>query len=309
MNFKELYQKHKLKIIMISPLLVASIFFVFSTLFAWQTISTTTLPTDFQRVKFELIDYNLQEIDQDTNQIKWTLKAETAQTNSTQTSADIQTAHMEFFSDDQIDFTIDSDLAKLDKKTQLIELFDNVVITHIQKDIVINAGSFKIINDSDWFDLNYVWNLFNKDGSTVSGLEGQISKDFTEIISEGNARVENRGSVLNADKIHIQTQSDIPIIATGNSRLIMKGARVIADEITISKMNQVKARSNVRINTDKVEATGENLIVYSLDSKPVKAVLTGSPGIKQDGTQLYADKITYDFKSEQAIIEGNVHSN
>ena len=69
----------------------------------------------------------------------------------------------------------------------------------------------------------------------------------------------------------------------------------------------MRANGKVEVNSDKVNCYGEKLCVRQNATGQI-ATMTGNTYILREGNKVFADKIVYNFDTEELTIKGNIHS-
>lgn len=303
------FSKHKLKLIMLAPVLAGLSFFVFSSISALITINSVSVPEDFQKINLKVKEYQVTEIDRNTHKKKWTLKAKSAVSDLKHTNAKIKDAHMEMFENDKVSFVLESDYAQINETEKEVNLFDNVKVVHANGDYVINSGELKYKDSDEYFYLKSNWDLKSHKGFTIKGSEGKIKKDFSELYSNGNASINNKDFNLSAKNITVE--KDKATLAEGNSilKLNAKNSSLHGDSISINNDGSIDAQGSIKVKNDKIQCYSDELNIQAdAKKKPSLAVFTGNPYIIQNDKKIYADLITYNFNTGKATVEGNVHT-
>ena len=297
---------------MLAPLVVGVLFFVFSAIWAFYKVETSVLPEDFQEVNLKITDYQIQQIDEKSNTVKWVLKAEQAETSTDESQAEITKPQLKFFDNAKEKFTIDGDFANLDKAKQEIVITENVTLKTTNSNIVINTNKMFFSEDNPFVEFSDQWKLLNKQGYLISGLKGKLSKNHDTIVSVGNASLSKQGDnfKISADSITLELASATPVKARSNAILdLTQAQKLYAGSIDIASDGGIKANTNVKVITPTLECYSTNLkVIPKADKNPQLAIFTGNPHIIQGGNKIYADVIKYDFDTGEAHIEGNVHS-
>tara|TARA_B100001989_G_C24496395_1_gene442403 strand:- start:80 stop:976 length:897 start_codon:yes stop_codon:yes gene_type:complete len=297
---------------MLSPLLVGILFFVFSAISALYTIKTTELPQNFDDVSLNITDYQIQQIDEQTNSVKWVLKAETAEASSDESKAEVTKPQIKFFDNGVEKFTIDGDTADLDKANQKIIIKNNVKLKTSDGAITITTNKMFFAEESPFVEFYDNWKVVNDEGYVIAGQTGKLSKKKDIIISEGDASLLKAKDKLKitADQINLDMKDSTPVKARSNSILhIGVDKKLHADEIDIQTNGAVKANGAVKVLTPSIQAYSQRMqIIPKANKKPKTAIFTGNPYVIQDGNKLYAEKIEYDFDTGEAHLLGSVHS-
>lgn len=310
----ELFRRNKIKILMSAPLIVGFLFFIISFISAFITIKNTKLPDDFKKVSIDVNNYQIQQIDEKNNQIKWILNAKSAKASTDETKAQITKPKLVFFSNGQEKFTIIANFAELDKAKQEVKLFEDVVLSTSDASYTIKASEMFFSESNPYVEFAGNWNIENKSGYQISGTTGKFSKDQKSIISENNAQLTKTDSKQNlkllANKIVLEPGNPEPIKAFDHGQLIISTTKNLkAQKIFIQNSGLVKAFDSVQVSTENMVCYSNNLeILPNADKSPRQAIFTGNPHIIQEQNSIYSDKIIYDFATNAASIEGNVHS-
>ena len=297
---------------MLSPLLVGILFFVFSTISALVAIETTELPTDFEEVSLNITDYQIQQIDEKNNSVKWVLKATNAEASADESKAQVTKPQIKFFDAGKEKFTIDGDTADLDKAKQEIVISDNVILETTDGSVKILTNKMFFAEENPYVEFSENWQLKNDKGYIIAGLRGKLNKKSDVIISQGKASLTKKIDNLNitADTITLDLKGATPVKARTNAILsIGSDKKLFSDTIDISSSGAVKADGQVQVVTPSLECYSAQMqIIPKADKNPQKAIFTGNPYVIQQGNKLFADRIIYDFDSGEAHLEGSVHS-
>ena len=307
---KSFYQKHKVKVVMFTPIVIALAFFFYSTISALITINTTDIPDNFDDVSIQISEYQIQQIDEETNQVKCILNAEKAATSTDDTAAKIIQPSLTYFEDSKPKFTITSSHAFLDQKTQTVNLEENVVLKTSDGKYTIKAGKMFFREADAFIEFSDNWNILNDQGYKIDGIIGMVSKDFNTILSKQNAKLQKDEINIFGDEIRLDLNSSEPITARRNAILkISDQQKLFANEIRISKSGEVKANGNVNVKTPEIDCFSDKLIITAeADRSPKLATFTGNAHIVQAGNSIYSDTIFYDFDKKEAWMKGGVHS-
>jgi LPS export ABC transporter protein LptC len=307
---RNFYQKHKVTIIMFTPIFVGLAFFFYSAISGMRTVNTTELPDTANSVNVEISDYQIQQIDEKTNFVKWVLNAERAETSRNDTQAKIFNPSLLYFDHNKPKFTIVAKIADLDKASQEVHLQDKVVLKTSDGNYTILAGRMNFKEANDFISFSDNWTILNNEGYTIDGSEGMVNKDFSIVISKNNAKLNKQDINLKADHIRLELKSKDPIQATGNAVLeINSEQKLFANKIIISDLGRIKANGQVNVKTPEIDCYSSHLeILSNPDKSPKLAIFTGNPHVVQSGNSIYADKISYDFVTKQTSLEGKVHS-
>lgn len=304
------YRKYKVKIVMLTPILIGLAFFFFSTISALITINTTKIPENFSSVNVEISEYQIQQIDENTSQIKWILNAKKAKARSDESEAQIIDPSLVYYEAGKPKFTITSTHAILNKKEQEVELTDNVVLKTSDGNYTIKAGKMFFKEADDFIKFSENWDIENHQGYKIDGQIGKVSKNFQIIISQGNSQLKKGDLNISGEEIRLDLNSSEPVKAKNNALLkISEDQKLYANEIKIYENGRVQAQGNVNVKTNEINCFSENLnIEPKIDKSPKLAIFTGNPHIVQTGNSIYSDKIIYDFDSKQASMLGGIHS-
>lgn len=307
---RNFYQKHKVTIIMFTPIFFGLAFFFYSAISGMRTVNTTEIPDNVDGVNVEISDYQIQQIDEKTNFVKWALNAEKAEVTRSDTQAKIFNPSLLYFDNNKPKFTIVSKTAQLDKINQEVHLQDKVVLKTSDGSYTILAGKMDFKETDEFVSFSDNWTILNNEGYTIDGLEGMVNKDFSIIISKNNAKLNKNDINLWADLIKLELKSNDSIQAAGSAVLeINLEQKLFANKIIISDLGKVRASGKVNVKTSEIDCYSENLeILPNPDKSPKTAIFTGNPYIVQSGNSIYADKISYDFATKKTSLEGKVHS-
>lgn len=297
---------------MLSPLLVGILFFLFSAISALNTINTTQMPTDFDDVSLNITDYQIQQIDEKDNSVKWVLKAETAEASSDESKAKVIKPEIKFFDAGVEKFTIVGDTADLDKANQEIVIHDNVTLNTTDGSIKIITNKMFFSETNPFVEFSETWQVTNNKGYIIKGLKGKLKKSRETIVSEGNASLTKVSDKLKitADVITLELEEAIPVKARSNAVLhIGSDKKLYANSINIKSNGGVDASGSVKVMTPAIQCYSSYMtIIPKANKKPRTALFTGNPYVIQDGNKLYAEKINYDFDTGEAHLIGSVHS-
>jgi lipopolysaccharide export system protein LptA len=306
-------RKHGVKTVMLAPVLLAVIFFTYSTVSAFFTINSSKMPDNFETIKFEVNDYNVQHIDPLSNKLTWDLMAHHASLDKSRTKAKIVDPFINYYDKlkDKVEFVLSSKHADIDKEHQSFVLYDQVELAFTNKDYYLESGMLTFSEDSDSFEVDKNWSLKSKLGYKIKGSKGQVSKNFDKIYSEGLAELTSEDITLKADQIEVKVENTKPQVqASGHSvlNLAKNDSTLTAQKIAIINEGEVQATGEVKVLADNIECHSSNMLIsYNARNERV-AQFTGAPYIIRDGNTIYADKIDYNFKNQQVTVSGNVHS-
>ena len=305
------YNRNKIKIITLAPIILGLGFFLYSAVFGLFRIYNTKIPKDFSKVNLKLDNYFIQEIDRATNKPKWTLNSSHAEATSDESKAKIIKPELKYFGDEK-GFTISSAYAILDKGSQAVELIQDARLDTNNQKIKIQSGKILFSESSPVIGFQDSWRLNTDSGYEIIGLEGSITKDFKTIISYTNSTLTSAKDEmkLSADRITVNSEGDLSIIAEGSAKLDLKNNQELrAQKIEIYKNGKIKAINNVRVIGTDLNCTASRLdVTPNPDKKPKTGIFTGNPSATQKGNTIFADLIRYDFDSSLVSFEGNVHS-
>lgn len=308
---------------MLAPLVVGFLFFAYSTISALLVINDTRIFEKVKKVPLQIGDFELQQIDQNTNALKWSLKAKHTSADSKSDQAQIDEVKLIFFDnssagskENKVKFTITSQHAALDKTQEEVILSEDVVIKTSDGKFEIHSGKLRFKDSLDHLEVGNGWRLDSSEGYAIEGLEGLIDKNFKSIISQGKAKLtklnkkSNETINITGDEITLQSNSKQSIKARGNAILLISQSQTLkANEIIIHDGGLLEAHGSVNVVTDNLNCYSNNLIIKpNPDKSPKTAIFTGSPHLVKGSNTIYADTINYDFASKQADIVGNVHS-
>lgn len=306
---------------MLTPLILGLVFFLYSAISALIVIKDTKIFEGATDAKFEIGDFEIQQIDEKTNSVKWSLKASQTQSDPGQTQAKINRPRLVFYNPalagsktSRPRFTITSDFASLNKSEQEVNLFDNVVLLTSDGKYQIRSGKLKFREDLPVIVVSDNWTLNTDSGYVIAGQKGLINKDFKSIVSQNQASLSKASGSnpinITANEITLESHDAQKIIAEGNAKLIISAAQtLIANQIIINENGLVKANGAVHVQAENLNCYSDNLVIKpNSDKSPQTALFTGHPHIIQGTNTIYADTITYDFATKQAQIVGNVHS-
>jgi LPS export ABC transporter protein LptC len=297
---------------MLSPLVAGILFFIISAISAFYTVQTTVMPKDFKEVSLNITDYQIQQIDEKTNSVKWILKAESAKASSDESQATVIKPQIKFYDKGVEKFTIEGESADLDKANQEIILHNNVILKTSDKSIEIISNQMFFSEENPFVEFSDGWQVSNNKGYVIAGNKGKLSKAKDLIVSEGNASLKKLEDQLNlqADTITLELKSDTPVKARSNAVLnIGLDKKLFASSIDIKSNGALNATGAVRVITPSIQCYSNNMVIIPKPNKnPKTAIFTGNPFVIQDGSKLYADKIEYDFDTGEAHLIGSVHS-
>lgn len=307
---KDFLRKHKARLILLSPVIIGLLFFIYSSISALITISTAEVPEEFEKASVVIKNYEISEINRLTNKLKWRLKAKRADLDQDQKQGKVHEVLITVYELGAEKFTIKADYALMDNKQKSIRLYDHAQLNSSDGLHELNAAEIHFDENHTDIEVRGNWQLQKngKDSTVVTGDEGFVSKDFKAIRSKGHASLSAAKTKITADELLIS--KDKPISARGAAQAKLENGTVVnAAEILIYDSGEVKARGSVAVNTRRVSCyAAEMLVEAGADRKPKLARFKGNPYIVQDGRTIYADSIIYDFTTEQAVIEGNVRS-
>ncbi len=306
----QFFRRNRSSIVLFSPLILGLIFFIYSGISAFITINSTELPEDFEKAKLSIQNYKISEIDSKTNKLKWSLEAAKADLDQEQNQGRVEDVLITVYESKSPSFTIKARYALLNNKQKTIRLYDGAELRSSDGTHQLTASEIHFAQNQAEIEVRGHWQLRknSKNIAIVTGDEGFISKDFHSIRSHGHASISESNSKLSADELIIGL--DRPIVAKGHAQAVLEnGSQVKASEILIYKSGEIHAKGSVEVITDKLRCYAAEMIVEAnAQAKPRIATFKGNPHIVQNSRTIYADSIIYDFASQQAIIEGNVHS-
>lgn len=306
---------------MLTPLVVGLLFFAYSAITALIVVNNSKIFDTATNAKFEIGNFEIQQIDEKTNSVKWSLKASQTQADQGQTQAKVTSPNLIFFNPlakgaktPQARFTITADFAYLDKAEQEVNLFDNVLLLTSDGKFQIRSGKLKFREELPVIVVSDNWTLSSDSGYVIGGQKGLIDKDFKSIVSQtGASLTKTKGSNpinMTADEITLESRGSQTVRAEGNAKLIISNTQtLIAHQIIINESGLVKANGAVNVKAQNLNCFSDHLVIKPNAGKtPQTALFTGRPHIIQGANTIYADTITYDFATKQAQIVGNVHS-
>jgi LPS export ABC transporter protein LptC len=306
------FKKNKVKLLMLSPILLGLLFFLYSVSSAFYTVNTTKLPKNFDDLSLEIDDYQIQQIDEKNNSVKWVLRALKAKIAADKNSAEIINPKIKFFDSGKQKFTIDGKKADLDKAKQEIVVSEDVVLKTSDKKIQVLTNKMFFSEANPFVEFADDWKIINDKGYEIAGDTGKLSKTQDLIVSIGNASLLKAKDNLKitAEEITLDLKSTLVIRAKTNSTLHLDSEKKLyANNIDINTSGAVRAQGSVKVKTPDLECYSESMrIIPKANKKPKTAIFEGKPYVVQQGNKLYADLIRYDFDSQEAILEGSIHS-
>ncbi len=306
----EFLRKHKSNLILLSPLIIGLLFFIYSGISAFITVNTTEVPEEFEKANVTVKQYEISEIDRKTNKLKWVLNAASAELDQDQKQGKVHKVVIRVYESGAEKFIIKADHALLNNKIKSIRLYDGAQLISSDGKHKLSAAEIHFDDAKTNIEVRGRWQLekLAANPAIITGDEGYISRDFDTVTSLGHASLSQGTTKLTANELILS--KDKPIIARGAaSAKLSNGSVVNAAELLIYESGEVKAHGSVAVTTTKVKVyAAEMLVEAGADRKPRIARFKGNPYIVQDGRTIYADTIVYDFTTEQAVIEGNVRS-
>ena len=306
---------------MLTPIILGLVFFLYSAISALIVVKNSKIFENVTDTKFEIGDFEIQQIDEKTNSVKWSLKADQTQSDPGQTEAKVTNPRLIFFNppakgskDAQPRFTITSAFANLNKAEQEVNLFDNVSLVTSDGKYQIHSGKLKFREELPVIVVSDNWTLSSDSGYVIAGQKGLINKDFKSIVSQQQASLSKKSGSnpinITANEITLESGQTQTVTAEGNAKLIISAAQtLVANQIIINESGLVKANGAVNVQAENLNCFSDNLVIKpKADKSPQTAVFTGHPHIIQGANTIYADTINYDFATKQAEILGNVHS-
>lgn len=300
--------------LMLLPFFFGLIFFFLSAILALIKVNDTNLPDNFKEIQIRIEDYKLEGKNIDTGKREWVLTAISAESDADQNIARVQEPYVEYFDEtdeERLLYTIKADYGVFNKALKTIELYDNIILINLNSGYEVKAGFMSFSDSDDKIKVQSKWILNSPNEFQMSAEKGLISKDLKSILGKGETKLIKDNIELRAEKIFIEPDSNKnPIEAEGSAVLnIANTTSLKAEFIEISKSGQVLAKQDIEVTSTDMKCYSQNLkILTDKNKEPIKAVFTGNPRIIQEGTLIFADLITYDFKSKLASVEGNVHS-
>jgi LPS export ABC transporter protein LptC len=311
------YNKHKATIIMLSPLLLGLSFFAYSGISGLIAVKDAKIFDQVTKTSLQIGDFRIQEIDSKTNKIKWTLNAINSKSNLGQNQAQVQKPKLTFYNPNtdynDAQFEITGEYAQFNKNEQEINLKDNVLLLSSDGKYRLRSGHLKFQEQLAYLIVSNNWTLNSTDGYKVSGSKGLIKKDFSSMISQGNAKL-TKGKQdpleIQAQQITLEPNETQTIIAEESALFqINETTTLTAGKIIINQDGSIEAESTVNAKASNINCFSDKLIItVDANKKPIEAIFTVNPYIIQGDNTIYSDKIIYDFNTEKASIIGHVHS-
>ncbi len=306
---------------MLTPLILGLVFFIYSAISGFIVVKNSKIFEKTTDTKFEISDFEIQQIDEKTNSVKWSLKAAQTQSDPGQTQAKVNSPRLVFFDPPlkgsktpQSKFTITAAFANLDKAEQEINLSEDVLLVTSDGKYQIRSGKLKFREDLPVIVVSEHWTLTSDTGYVITGQKGLIDKNFKSIVSQEQASLSKKSGSnplnITANEITLESGESQKITADGNAKLIISATQtLIANQIIINESGLVKANGAVHVEAENLNCYSDNLVIKpKADKSPQTAIFTGHPHIIQGTNTIYADTINYDFATKQAEILGNVHS-
>lgn len=314
-RIKDFATHHKIILMMLAPLVFGLSFFGFSVIAGLFTISQTQLPSDFKNIKIELAKYEIKQIDPNTNQIKWILRANKSQANTDESKARVIDPQLVYYQGSKPGFFIKSKIAYLNSQKQEVQMSGDVKLVSADNRYTVEAGVLLFSDSRDDILVDQRWKLNLDEGYMISGNSGQISRDFQHVVSNGSAKLlkeDPKDPVnLSAGQITvISKDSKTTVEAKQGAVLLMSPGRTLkGNSILINNDGTVLAKSQVGIFSEKLSCHSELMKIFvDSNKKPEKAVFDQHPYAIQNSKKIFADRIIYDFATEQLTLEGKVHS-
>ncbi|MDA0772193.1 MAG: LPS export ABC transporter periplasmic protein LptC [Cyanobacteria bacterium] len=302
---------------MLSPLLLGLAFFAYSGISGLIAVKDSKIFDQVTKAPLQIGDFEIQEIDSKTNKVKWTLNAINSESDLGQNQAQVQKPKLTFYNPstgyDDAQFTITGEYAQFNKDEQEINLNDNVLLLSSDGKYILRCGHLKFQEQLPYLIVSDNWTLNSTDGYEVSGSKGLIKKDFSSIISQGNAKL-TKGKQdpleIQAEKITLEPNESQTIIAEKSAFFQINATTTLtAGKIIINQNGKIEAESTVNAKASNVNCFSDKLIItVDAKKKPLEAIFTVNPYIIQGDNTIYSDKIIYDFNTEKASIIGHVHS-
>ncbi len=289
-------------------------FVVYCAINAYTLIKNSRVFNQKTQVNLELRNYEIQEIDQASGRLKWSLEASSADADVNEKLATIINPKLHYHGLNSRAFEIQASQALLDKSNKRIELIGSVKLNTQDGVYHLEAGKLIFEDSNPNIVLQGQWSMTSTKGFFISGENGLVKKDFKSLVSQGNSKLirskDSKNINITGSEIFIETESTKPILAQGNARLeINPQENLNANTIIISEDGNIEAMNNVHVLSAKLECFSNKLLIKPNPNKsPKLAIFSGAPHIKQANNMIYADSIIYDFETKQANIEGNVHS-
>ena len=302
--------KYGMGIVMFIPLFIVGLFFATSFIWALFVVNDSSIPVDFDKLKLEVQNYKVKEIDHRTKQLKWDLKGDFANLNSDQSGATVFDPLMSFYEKGKIKYNIQSKIAKIDKADNAFKLLEKVRLSFANKKYTLESGALDFAEANENFTVANNWSLSSAAGYKVRGSKGSIAKDFHSITSFGDAELEKDDMKLSAEKIIMQLEKGKEnVLASGHSKLnINEDSTLKANTIDIDKNGEVTAKGKVQVDNNDMHCFANKMELKDTLSGKVAEFTGGHPYILKDGNKIYADIIEYNFSSQELKVKGNVHS-
>ena len=104
---------------MLSPLILGLMFFVYSGISGLMTVKAAEIFEQTEAVPLQIGDFEIQEIDTESNQVKWILNAVNSQSDLSQNQAEVDKPKLSFYDPDSnfedLKFIITAKRASFDK--------------------------------------------------------------------------------------------------------------------------------------------------------------------------------------------------
>ncbi|WP_448245409.1 lipopolysaccharide transport periplasmic protein LptA [Thalassotalea agariperforans] len=182
------------------------------------------------------------------------------------------------------DILISADRQGADLKTKTSIYFDNVVISQ---------GSLKINAD--------LAQVSNKNAGPLYTLKGNPAK-LTQTLDDGNQ------ISLEAQEITYQPDSFL-ITISGQAKLQQKNSQVLADEIIYHMKTERLDANGLPAKLQQGLISGDNISLQAnnITFQPALSLVSikGNAKLKQEGSEVHANEITYNMKTEQMEASGN----
>lgn len=183
------------------------------------------------------------------------------------------------------DILISADRQGADLKTRTSIYFDNVVIS--QGGLQINADLAQVTT--------------NQNAETIYSLKGKPAK-LTQTLDDGNE------ISLEAQEITYQPDNFL-ITIKGQAKLQQQNSQVLADEIIYHMQTERLDANGLPATLQQSLINGDNISLQAnnITFEPALSLVSikGDAKLKQEGSEVHANEMTYNIKTEQMEASGN----
>ena len=181
-------------LLMLSPLLLGLGFFLYSLSSALITVNQIKLPENVTEVNMKMDNYEIHEVDGDTNTIKWDLKAAFASADPKERSARVNDPNFIYFKEGKKFFEISAREAFVSQGNKAIEFYGNVDLKTENEEFKVKSGYLKFSESKDFIELGKSFSMVKSDSTRLESMSAKIQKDFSTIHAKDSVSLENNAN-------------------------------------------------------------------------------------------------------------------